>query len=125
MKEDRIILVVEDTDMCRATLEIALQSLPVPSRFVGSAEEALRELDSLPICALITDIHLPLMSGLELIGELRSRPQWQSVPILVTSGDSDPGTPRRALAAGANAFFAKPYSPAAVRHKLEQLIHAK
>jgi CheY-like chemotaxis protein len=38
------------------------------------------------------------------------------------SGDSDPGLPARALAEGADAFFSKPYSPSAVRRKLEQLI---
>jgi CheY-like chemotaxis protein len=32
--------------------------------------------------------------------------------------------PKRALDAGANAFFPKPYSPAAVRKKVEELIHA-
>ena len=38
--------------------------------------------------------------------------------------DTDPETPARALGLGANAYFAKPYSPSAMRKKLEELIHA-
>jgi CheY-like chemotaxis protein len=44
------------------------------------------------------------------------------LPILLISGDSDPMLPERALAQGADAFFPKPYSPSAVRKKLEQLL---
>jgi DNA-binding NarL/FixJ family response regulator len=44
------------------------------------------------------------------------------MPVLVISGDSDPRTPARVIAAGAQAFFAKPYSPAAIRRKLEELL---
>ena len=36
----------------------------------------------------------------------------------------DPRTAARLATLGANAYFPKPYSPAAVRHKLEQLINA-
>ncbi len=45
------------------------------------------------------------------------------MPILVISGDPNPDTPQRALRAGANAFFAKPFSPAAVRRMLEELLN--
>jgi PleD family two-component response regulator len=53
---------------------------------------------------------------------LRAEPGCARLPILLISGDSDPRLPARALARGANAFFGKPYSPSAVRRKLEQLL---
>jgi DNA-binding response OmpR family regulator len=43
---------------------------------------------------------------------------------MVVSADTDPRTPAHALGLGANAYFAKPFSPGAVRRKLEELIHA-
>ena len=76
------------------------------------------------VAAIVTDIHLPRMSGLDLIARLRSTPRWQRVPIVVMSADSDPDTPQHALRLGANAYFPKPFSPVAVRKKLEELIHA-
>ena len=64
------------------------------------------------------------MSGFDLIRRVREQPGYAHVPILVISGDSDPGTPERIRALGANAFFPKPYSPSAVRKKLETLLNA-
>jgi DNA-binding response OmpR family regulator len=119
----RNVLIVEDTELCRDTLELALMKLPNLSvRSVTTAEEALEWLDANEACALVTDLHLPLMNGFELIEAVRGRSWQASLPILVISGDSDPRIPTRVAKLGANAFFAKPYSPAEVRHTLKQLI---
>ena len=119
----RNVLIVEDTELCRDTLELALTKLPNLSvRSVTTAEEALEWLDANEACALVTDLHLPVMNGFELIEAVRGRPMQASLPILVISGDSDPRIPSRVANLGANAFFAKPYSPAEVRRKLKQLI---
>ena len=76
------------------------------------------------ICALVTDLHLPLMDGFELIERLRSDSRTARLPIIVISGDSDPRTPERLYRLGANAYFGKPYSPVQVRQKVEQLLDA-
>ena len=121
----RTILVVEDTDLGRDVIEAALMTVPdVRVRTVATAEEALRCLAEDDICALVTDLHLPHMDGFELIEAVRAQPRRSSLPILVISGDSDPRTPARLAGLGANAYFSKPYSPAEVRSRLEQLIDA-
>jgi DNA-binding response OmpR family regulator len=120
----RTVLVVEDTDLCDA-LEVALMKVPdVRVRTVATAEDALRWLAEDDICALVTDLHLPHMDGFELIEAVRAHPRRASLPILVISGDSDPRTPARLAGLGANAYFSKPYSPAEVRSRLEQLLDA-
>jgi CheY-like chemotaxis protein len=117
---------VDDAEECVATLEVALQSLPgvlvCPAR---SAEEALAMLAAQPTDAVITDIHLPAMSGLEFIARIRRDPALRNLPVIVVSADSDPAGPRAALDSGADAYFAKPFSPGAVRKKLEELIYAR
>jgi CheY-like chemotaxis protein len=121
----RTILVVEDTDLGRDVIEAALMKVPdVRVRAVATAEEALRCLAEDDVCALVTDLHLPHMDGFELIEAVRAQPRRSSLPILVISGDSDPRTPARLAGLGANAYFPKPYSPAEVRSRLEQLIDA-
>jgi CheY-like chemotaxis protein len=122
----RTILVVEDSDECATTLEILLGSMPdVEVRLTGSAEDALRVLESDRVAAVITDLHLPAMDGLEFVGRVRASSRHSAVPIVVISGDADPRMPQRALREGASAYFSKPYSPAAVRRALQELIHAK
>jgi len=124
---ERTVLIVEDTDYCRDTLEVALAQMPgVGVLVVSTAEEALHCLRNLTgdICAVITDLHLPQMNGFELIEAVRSHPGRGALPILVISGDTDPQTPSRLEALGADAYFRKPFSPIAVRNRLEQLIYA-
>ena len=124
-----IVLIVDDAEQCAETLEVALFGLPgVDVMAAESAEAALRMMltrdDARRICAVITDLNLPRMSGFDLIRRVREQPGYAHVPILVISGDSDPGTPERIRALGADAFFPKPYSPSAVRKKLETLLDA-
>jgi len=119
----RTVLIVEDTDVCRDALELALMQVTgVTIQSVATAEEALDCIANSPICAMLTDLDLPHMDGFELIEAVRSQPDSARLPILVISGDSDPHTPARVAGLGANAYFSKPYSPAEVRQKLEQLI---
>jgi len=75
-------------------------------------------------CAVVTDLNLPAMDGFELIQRVRSDSRTARLPIVVISGDSDPRTPERIYRLGADAYFGKPYSPAQVRRKLEQLLDA-
>jgi len=121
----RLVLIVDDAEQCADTLEVALYGLPgVDVTAALSAEHALEIMVAQSISAVVTDLHLPKMSGFELIRRVRQHPAYRQVPILVISGDSDPGTPERLRALGADAFFPKPYSPSAVRKKLEMLLDA-
>lgn len=118
------VLIVDDAEQCADTLEVALFGLSgVDVVAAESAEQALQLMLERRVCAMITDLHLPRMSGFDLIRRVRELPGYTGVPILVISGDSDPGTPERIRALGANAFFPKPYSPSAVRKKLEILLN--
>jgi two-component system, chemotaxis family, chemotaxis protein CheY len=120
-----VVLLVDDAEECLTTLDLALQTLPgVEIRSAHTAEAALEALSSDNVAAVITDIHLPAMNGLELIARIRQEPRHRGVPVIVVSADPDPAAPRTALESGANAFFAKPFSPGAVRKKVEELIHA-
>ena len=122
------ILLVDDSEDCIATMDLALQTLPGivirPSLSAEAALVALEDREHDTVSAVITDIHLPEMTGLELVTRIRQDPRFRSLPILVVSADADPSTPARALGLGANAYFAKPFSPSAMRKKLEELIYA-
>jgi len=120
----RTVLIVEDSDTSADTLEIALLSLPdVSVSHARTGRKAWQLLQRQPVSAIITDLHMPQMDGFELIERVRATAPEAYVPIIVLSGDSDPDTPLRVRQLGADAYFAKPYSPAAVRDTLERLLH--
>lgn len=121
----RVVIVIDDNDACAETLEIALDNLPgCQPRRVHGALLALALMRRCPaeVAAVVTDLHLAQSSGLDLIREVRADADLSDIPIILISGDTDPMLSERAITIGANAFFGKPYSPAAVRKKLEQLI---
>jgi DNA-binding response OmpR family regulator len=119
----RNVLIVEDAEFLSDTLEVALMKVPnLAVRSVTTAEEALQWMAANDVSALVTDVHLPSMDGLALIQAVRSR--RASLPIVVISGDSDPRIQAHVAGLGASAYFCKPYSPAAVLLKLEELMAA-
>ena len=120
------VLIVDDVEDCIATLDISLQNLPgVVIRPAASAEEAMAILERERISAVITDLQLPAINGLELISWIRKQAKFNALPIVALSAAADPALPRAALERGANAFFPKPFSPGAVRKKLEEMIYAR
>jgi two-component system chemotaxis response regulator CheY len=122
----RPILVVEDSENSAAMLEIALSGIPeVMVVMAASALEAWRILsgDGPSIRAIVTDLNMPRMDGFELIRRVRADGRLAGTPIMVISADTDPSTPRRIAQLGVSAYFAKPFSPAEVRRKLEQILN--
>jgi CheY-like chemotaxis protein len=106
-------------------LEMAFLGIPGVSVLMApSAAEALRILDgSGAVRVMVTDLNMPRMDGYELIRRVRADQRLSGMPIIVVSADTDPMTPQRIAALGVEAFFSKPFSPALVRRKLEQLLN--
>ena len=113
--------------MGRPPLEIALGKLAgINLVIVSNGRDACRFLQAgqRELAALITDLNLPYVDGFELIELVRSDSRYTDLPIVVLSGNSSPDTPERVRLLGANAFFAKPYSPVKVLETLEALLDA-
>jgi CheY-like chemotaxis protein len=111
-----------------ALLEIAFIGIPgVNVLVVPSASEAWRmlELDHEEVRAMVTDLNMPRMDGYELIRRVRADARLAGMPIMVVSADTDPSTPGRIAALGVEAYFPKPFSPAVVRRKLEQILNGR
>jgi CheY-like chemotaxis protein len=123
----RSVLIVEDSENSAATMEMALLGIPgVSVLLAASGLEALRIIDETgsAVKAIITDLNMPRMDGFELIRRIRENGRTSAVPIVVVSADTDPDTPERVAQMKVDAFFTKPFSPAQVRRKLEQLLNA-
>ena len=122
------VLIVEDSESSAVMLEIVSLGIPgVTVRIVPTAAEALRILDggSGAVRVMVTDLNMPRMDGYELIRRVRADQKLSGMPIIVVSADTDPATPARIAALGVEAFFPKPFSPALVRRKLEQLLDGR
>ena len=121
--EQEKVLVVDDEASIRRILETRLKLAVYNVATAADGQEALEQFNSFQPDLVILDVMLPRMDGYQLIEAIRSQPRCSSLPILVISGDSDPRVRTRVAGLGADAYFPKPYSPAAVRHKLAELLN--
>jgi CheY-like chemotaxis protein len=58
---------------------------------------------------VLVDLHLPDMSGLDVVRALAAEPLTKDLPIVVLSADADRQQTDRAIAEGARAYLSKPF----------------
>lgn len=98
--------IVDDDAGSRGATASLLRSLGLSVETFGSAREFLHSRVSTTTACLVTDVHMPDISGLELQGRLREiRPDC---PVIVVTGFPTVAVRDMALEGGAAGFFAKP-----------------
>ena len=105
---DRILIVDDALDLGRlwqTALRTAAPELNIA--VVPSAEEALLEANYHVINLLLTDIRLPGMDGLELVGRIRRL--HPDIKIILVTGMRDANYEKAVKALNADAFFEKPF----------------
>jgi len=125
LPDPRRILIVDDADEARSILAIALGTIAnIKVNVFASAEDALAALSDGVPDILVTDYRMGGMNGLELLAALRQRGLAPRCGTVVISGETDPDLRGRSLAAGASAFFAKPFSAGEVRKTVISLLES-
>jgi len=100
------ILVVDDDPRIRKTLEINLRARGYDVDLAGSGEEALQLAARHHPDAVILDLGLPNIDGLDVVRGLRG---WSAVPIVVLSGRGSEAVKVEALDLGADDYLTKPF----------------
>ncbi len=88
----------------------------------ASGFEALKTLPHHKFDAILTDITMPDINGLELVSFLKNHPVYRSIPIMVISTESSEEDRRRAAALGAEEYLVKPFQAADLVSKLRRLL---
>lgn len=102
------VLLVEDDADTRELLEALLQMEGYRATMAANPRAALAAADDATIDVAVIDLRLPEMSGIELLGRLRSRAQFQPRLVVALTGSDDPDDRRRALRAGFTDYLVKP-----------------
>jgi len=113
------VLYVEDNEYNRKIVRHLLSRTSYRLREAADGEAALGMVREERPDLILMDVQLPKMSGLEVTRALRGDPVTAEVPIIVVTSFALSGDDQRAMAAGASAYIAKPYSP----RELLALIH--
>jgi two-component system cell cycle response regulator DivK len=105
------VLYVEDNEYNRKIVRQLLTKTTYRLREAVDGEAALGMVREERPDLILMDVQLPKMSGLDVTRALRLDPATADVPIIVVTSFALSGDDKRALAAGASAYIAKPYSP--------------
>jgi FixJ family two-component response regulator len=122
VSREPLIAVIDDDDSFRLALVESLGSLGFRGRGFSSAEEFIAwEADTSCDC-VITDIHMPGMSGLDLSRLLTERSR--GVPVVMVTARSDLSIDAHATANGAICLLRKPFETDALIDCLEKVLRA-
>ncbi len=114
--EKKVILAVDDEELTRDVLVQALRILGYEAVAASNGADALNLFESCKPSAIITDIHMPEMDGLELLRHVRDKDK--ALPVILITG-YDAGEARLAAESyGASALLIKPFRI----HELQEIL---
>lgn len=117
MSQTLIIHVVDDDPAVRDSLRFTLSAADHDVRAYESAIELLARGDALEPGVVVTDVRMPGMTGLELVGRLKE--DGLSHPVIVLTGHADVSMAVEAMKAGVVDFLEKPFDDEALLSAVE------
>lgn len=121
--DKKILLVADDDEMNR---RIVKKFLKGSYEVIEAADgrEAWNTVCSTHVDAMLLDIIMPQMDGLEVLGLIREQRRYDHIGILVATSTKEK-TERAALSAGADDVVAKPYDPLVIEKRLSNILAMK
>jgi CheY-like chemotaxis protein len=118
----RVVLVAEDNDLNFELLSAVLERDGHRVRWARNGPEAVTAVAADPPDLLILDLHLPELSGLDVLRRVRADLVTREVPVLVLTADAMAGTREEALGEGANDIVTKPFELNSLRSTIARLL---
>ncbi len=117
------ILVVEDDAFMAALLRFMLERQGAQVIVLGDGRAALEWLQGhAQVDAVLLDLRLPQLSGMEVLLQMRQLPARQATPVLVLSALDTGAEVAAALDAGAGDYLTKPFNPEELLARLRRLM---
>lgn len=120
------IMVVDDEPLMIEVVRAHLQSAGYRNLLsTDSAASVLWNVISDRPDVLLLDLHMPHLSGLNILREIRRDPRLAHTPVIVLTASTDPDERLQALHLGATDFLQKPVQGAELRARLRNILMAK
>jgi len=101
------VLLVDDDAAVRLSLRGLLRQANVDVEEAGNGEEALAKLSQAPVDVVVTDVRMPGMDGMQLLGEIVKK--WPEVPVILITAHGTVPMAVEAIKKGATDFLMKPF----------------
>lgn len=115
-------LCVDDSATVRKIIGMALSEAGHTAVEAENGRVALDKLSSSTPDCVILDINMPVMGGIEFLGEKQKLPSAASIPVIVLTTQDEEALRAQAMGLGANGFLAKPFDKAALLAAVARIV---
>jgi two-component system chemotaxis response regulator CheY len=122
---DADVLVVDDSAAIRKILQRVLRQTGMAINTIheaGNGEEALDLLRAHKVDLVLTDINMPRMDGLELLGAMKNSADWGRIPVVMITTEGGETKVAEAVRLGATGYVRKPFTADQIKEKLAGLL---
>lgn len=108
MSDRPSILVIDDEPNNFDVIQALLGNEGYLFHYASSGQRALDRLDRFLPDAILLDVMMPDLDGIEVCRRIKASPKWQSIPVIVVTALTDKAELERCLSTGAEDFISKP-----------------
>ena len=116
------ILTVDDSPSVRKMVEFSLKSKGYTMGAAGDGLEALELLNEEPYDAIILDVNMPRMNGLEFLEKRLELDKIADIPVIMLTTEGQDEDRDKAISLGATAYIIKPFKPSQLLELLEEFL---
>ena len=116
------ILTVDDSPSVRKMVEFSLKSKGYVMGGAGDGQEALELIAKETFDAIILDVNMPKMNGLEFLEKVKSDPVFSAIPVVMLTTEGQDEDRDKAMSLGATDYIVKPFKPSQLISLLEDIL---
>lgn len=105
------IMTVDDSVSVRQMVSFTLKNAGYETVEACDGSDALTKLNGSSVHMIVTDLNMPNMDGINLIREVRTKPEYKFIPIIMLTTESQENKKMEGKSAGATGWIVKPFKP--------------
>ncbi|MCX7626045.1 MAG: response regulator transcription factor, partial [Candidatus Sumerlaeaceae bacterium] len=125
MSTNRGILIVEDEPAIANLVAFHLKEKGWEPAIVAEGRRALQLLEKTLPAAVVLDLMLPDIDGIEVLRRIRQNPHTKLLPVLILTARGEEADRVLGLELGADDYLAKPFSPRELLLRLQKLVEGR
>ena len=122
----RILFVDDSTSVLQSIASMLRDKQPLwDMTFTNDPQEAWKSLLETSFDAVVSDVNMPLLSGLELLDRMKNADRTRDIPVVMLAGLGDRDLKRQALERGAADFLSKPVESEDLVARIQNVLNLK
>jgi DNA-binding response OmpR family regulator len=117
-----ILFMVEDDEDTTNLIKLIMEQEGFLVVHAADGRQALERIDNMPPPdVILMDIQIPHVSGLSVLGTIKTKPEWNPIPVVMLTADSAQTDVRRAMELGVQDYILKPFKRDVLVARLRKL----